>query len=148
MAANLVSTWFASRRKAFALHSLQEPRDECSISGKRPADCLNVSQFLDGFHDVSLALGPGNSETRRKRNIGEAIKETAKHLGNRPAACRKYYIHPAVLEGYEEQTLFAAMRATSKRASTGMAGLHTFEIATLRLVSILLRSKTPEGQLG
>jgi DNA topoisomerase-1 len=79
------------------------------------------------------ALGPGNSETGRKRNIIEAVKETAKHLGNRPAACRKYYIHPAVLESYEEETLFAAMR-TSKRASAGMAGLRSFEIATLRLV--------------
>ncbi len=79
------------------------------------------------------ALGPGGSESRRKRNIVEAIKETAKHLGNRPAACRKYYIHPAVLEGYEEQTLFAAMPTSSKQPSA-MAGLQPFEIATLRLV--------------
>jgi len=79
------------------------------------------------------ALGPGSSETGRKRNIVEAVKETAKHLGNRPAACRKYYIHPAVLEGYEEQTLFAAMRSRSKHASA-MAGLRPFEMATLRLV--------------
>jgi DNA topoisomerase-1 len=80
------------------------------------------------------AIGPGGSETRRKRNIVEAVKETAKHLGNRPAACRKYYIHPAVLEGYEEQTLFAAMRTRSKQDSAAMAGLRPFEIATLRLV--------------
>lgn len=80
------------------------------------------------------ALGPGGSETRRKRNIVEAVKETARHLGNRPAACRKYYIHPAVLEGYQEQTLFAAMQPDSKQASRAMAGLRLFEIATLRLV--------------
>jgi DNA topoisomerase I len=79
------------------------------------------------------AIGPGGSETRRKQNIVEAVKETAKHLGNRPAACRKYYIHPAVLEGYEEQTLFAAMRTRSKYPAA-MAGLRPFEIATLRLV--------------
>jgi DNA topoisomerase I len=78
------------------------------------------------------ALSPGGSETRRKRNIAEAVKETAKHLGNRPAACRKYYIHPAVLEGYEAQTLFAAMRTRSKQPSSAMAGLRPFEIATLR----------------
>jgi DNA topoisomerase IB len=69
------------------------------------------------------ALGPGSSETRRKRNIVEAVKETAKHLGNRPAACRKYYIRPAVLEGYEEQTLFAAMGTKSKQASSARSGL-------------------------
>lgn len=77
------------------------------------------------------ALGPGSSETSRKRNIVEAVKETAKHLGNRPAACRKYYIHPAVLEGYEEQMLFAAVGTPSKQASA-MAGLRPFEIATRR----------------
>ena len=79
------------------------------------------------------ALGPGGSEPRRKRNIVEAVKETAKHLGNRPAACRKFYIHPAVLEGHEAQTLFAAMRTRSKN-SAAMAALRPFEIATLRLV--------------
>jgi DNA topoisomerase-1 len=84
--------------------------------------------------ELLSALGPGDSEARRKRNIVEAVKETAKHLGNRPAACRKYYIHPAVLEGYEEQTLFAAMRTRSKLASAAMAGLRPFEIAALRLV--------------
>jgi DNA topoisomerase-1 len=80
------------------------------------------------------ALGPGNSETGRKRNIVEAVKETAKHFGNRPAACREYYLHPAVLESYQEQTLFSAMRTRSKQASAAMAGLRPFEIATLRLV--------------
>lgn len=36
------------------------------------------------------------------------MKETAKHLANRPAAYRKYYIyiHPAVVESYVEQTIF------------------------------------------
>lgn len=80
------------------------------------------------------ALGPGSSATERKRNLIEAVKETAKHLGNRPAACRKYYIHPAVLEGYEAQTLFAAMQTISRQPSPAPAGLRAFEIATLRLV--------------
>jgi DNA topoisomerase I len=53
-----------------------------------------------------VALGPAATETEAKRNIVQAVKETAKLLGNRPAACRKYYIHPAVFACYTEQTLF------------------------------------------
>jgi DNA topoisomerase-1 len=28
------------------------------------------------------------------------VKAVAEHLGNRPATCRKYYIHPAILDTY------------------------------------------------
>jgi DNA topoisomerase-1 len=56
------------------------------------------------------ALGPASTETETKRNIVQAVKETAKRLGNRPAACRKYYIHPAVFDSYAEQTMFSLMR--------------------------------------
>src|SRR6185295_17895766 len=45
-------------------------------------------------------LGPASSENEAKKNIIAAIKETASKLGNRPATCRKYYIHPAVVESY------------------------------------------------
>ncbi|MEO0348459.1 MAG: DNA topoisomerase IB [Cyanobacteria bacterium P01_A01_bin.15] len=35
-------------------------------------------------------------------HITRAIKAAAQQLGNRPATCRKYYIHPAVIEAYEK----------------------------------------------
>jgi DNA topoisomerase IB len=40
------------------------------------------------------------TETEAKRNIVAAVKEVALKLGNRPATCRKYYIHPAILDAY------------------------------------------------
>lgn len=55
-----------------------------------------------------LSLGPAATERAAKRNITAAVKETAHVLGNRPAVCRRYYIHPAVLEGYRNGTLFTA----------------------------------------
>lgn len=55
-----------------------------------------------------LSLGPAATERGAKRNITAAVKETAHVLGNRPAVCRRYYIHPAVLDGYRDGTLFAA----------------------------------------
>jgi DNA topoisomerase I len=50
-------------------------------------------------------IGPGESESSVKKNIVQTIKEVAKYLGNRPAICRKYYVHPAVLDAYLDGTL-------------------------------------------
>lgn len=87
------------------------------------------------------ALGRANSETETKRNIVQAVKETAKHLGNRPAACRKYYIHPAVFESYAEQTTFAVMPKAPGNASAPRGKLNPLEIAVLRMVKGSIRAK-------
>ncbi|HZG37709.1 MAG TPA: DNA topoisomerase IB [Nodosilinea sp.] len=46
-------------------------------------------------------LGEPTSKTNAQANIREAIKGAAQHLGNRVATCRKYYVHPTVLQAYE-----------------------------------------------
>ena len=51
-------------------------------------------------------LGTSESETQAKRNVAEAIKSVAKHLGNTPAICRKSYVHPDVIDGYGDGSLF------------------------------------------
>jgi DNA topoisomerase-1 len=56
------------------------------------------------------ALGPCDSETAAKKNVVAAIKAVAERLGNRPATCRKYYVHPAVLDAYSEGTLFSTLQ--------------------------------------
>ncbi|HEX5229688.1 MAG TPA: DNA topoisomerase IB [Bryobacteraceae bacterium] len=80
------------------------------------------------------ALGPASSERETKRNIVQAVAETAKHLGNRPAACRKYYIHPCVFESYTEQTIFAVVRNHAAGGPIPRGKLNTLEVAVLRLV--------------
>ncbi len=80
------------------------------------------------------ALGPAESETEAKRNIVEAVKVTAKRLGNRPAACRKYYIHPAILESYIGQTMFEAMKNVHSGSGSSAAQLRAEELVVLRLV--------------
>jgi DNA topoisomerase-1 len=79
-------------------------------------------------------LGPAESETEAKRNIVEAVKVTAKRLGNRPAACRKYYIHPAILESYIGQTMFDAMKGVHAPSGTSAGQLRAEELVVLRLV--------------
>lgn len=59
-------------------------------------------------------LGKAQNKTQIKRNLLAAVKATAEFLGNRPATCRKYYIHPAVTNGYTEGTIFTVVDACSK----------------------------------
>jgi DNA topoisomerase-1 len=88
------------------------------------------------------ALGPAESETEAKRNIVEAVKATSKRLGNRPAACRKYYIHPAILESYTEQTLFQAFKGIPSVPAHPGAQLRAEERAVLRLVEAYAKAST------
>lgn len=50
-------------------------------------------------------LPPPASATEAKSTIVNVVKTVAKLLGNRPATCRKYYIHPALFAAYECGTL-------------------------------------------
>ena len=50
------------------------------------------------------------SATEAKKNVVEAIKQVAEHLGNTPSVCRKCYVHPAVLEQYFSGVLHEAVR--------------------------------------
>jgi DNA topoisomerase-1 len=45
-------------------------------------------------------MGPAASRREADRNIIRAIDEVATRLGNTRAVCRKYYVHPAVLDAY------------------------------------------------
>jgi DNA topoisomerase-1 len=51
------------------------------------------------------ALGPGQTEKDARANVVKAIDRVAQRLGNTRAVCRKYYIHPVVLESYLEGSI-------------------------------------------
>jgi DNA topoisomerase-1 len=46
--------------------------------------------------------GPAKTKREADRNIVAAVDLTAKRLGNTRSVCRKYYIHPALIEAYLE----------------------------------------------
>lgn len=58
-------------------------------------------------------LGKAESESDAKKKIVAAIKEAAHKLGNRPATCRKYYVHPAILDSFVSGILFEMRTAGS-----------------------------------
>ena len=61
--------------------------------------------------------GPSRNPTAAKRTTVEVVKRVARQLGNRPATCRKYYIHPAVVEAYSTGSLFPTMEAGEQQHS-------------------------------
>ena len=79
-------------------------------------------------------IGIPDSEAEAKKNIVTAIKETARRLGNKPSTCRKYYVHPAILDTYSDGTL----QQMVKPPDEGMIGspdeLHPEEICVLALI--------------
>jgi len=56
--------------------------------------CLAAEYLLQ-----RCAQAEGNNHT--KAELVAVVKEVASKLGNKPATCKKYYIHPSVLECYE-----------------------------------------------
>jgi DNA topoisomerase-1 len=85
-----------------------------------------------GTAQAALALeeiGACDGDTQAKRNIVAAVKAVSERLGNRPATCRKYYIHPAVLDAYTAGTLLDALQTKSSEA------LRREEMAVMKLVA-------------
>jgi DNA topoisomerase I len=46
-------------------------------------------------------MGPATSRREADRNILRALDTVAERLGNTRAVCRKYYVHPVLLEAYQ-----------------------------------------------
>jgi DNA topoisomerase-1 len=63
------------------------------------------------------AAGPSRTEQEAKRTVVNAVKSVAARLGNRPATCRKYYIHPAILDAYMEGSLFPVLERGEQQES-------------------------------
>jgi DNA topoisomerase I len=53
---------------------------------------------LQAFREIGCAF---NSQTEAKRNINSALDRVSIHLGNTRTVCKKYYVHPAILDLYE-----------------------------------------------
>jgi DNA topoisomerase-1 len=72
---------------------------------------------------------PCDSETQAKKNITAMIKAVSGQLGNTTTVCRKYYIHPAVMDCYLRGDISHYLLKASARGS-----LHPEEAALLKLL--------------
>jgi len=48
------------------------------------------------------SMGPAETKREAEKNIVAAVDKTAKMLGNTRSVCRKYYIHPVLIQAYLE----------------------------------------------
>jgi DNA topoisomerase I len=66
---------------------------------------------------VLAGLPTPETQTEFKHKTVEVIKEVSRLLGNTPAVCRKYYIHPLLFESYEKGELQKLFQKHSKTDS-------------------------------
>lgn len=71
------------------------------------------------------------NQTQAKKNLTEAIKVIAKKLGNTTAVCKKYYVHPKVVEAFLEGKLENIIQ---KSKSKNIEGLKSEEVAFMYLL--------------
>jgi DNA topoisomerase-1 len=76
-----------------------------------------------------------NSEAQAKHNITQMIKTVSQQLGNTPTVCRKYYVHPAVVDIYLKGTLLDILTQQTKQQRTDLfEGLRSEEAAVMKLL--------------
>lgn len=82
------------------------------------------------------AMGPAEDQAEADRQIVAAVKQTASALGNTPAVCRKYYIHPMMLELYQAGELCNAL--TQAKNPLGRVDRRLLKQREAQVLSLLL----------
>jgi DNA topoisomerase-1 len=78
---------------------------------------------------------PAQSETQLKHTIVEAVKHVAERLGNRPATCKKFYIHPVIFSAYGDGKLLKAFDGELPIADDDIQSLKAEEAAVMVLLA-------------
>lgn len=88
-------------------------------------------------------MGPFTSEKQAKANIVASIDQVSKRLGNTRAVCRKYYVHPVILEAYFDGITIPPTPGDSRQLRTvnGPAALRRDELAVVELLRQRARSE-------
>lgn len=75
-------------------------------------------------------LGMFDTQKVMQKNVRTAVKTVSEHLRNTVTVCKKYYIHPTVINSYEDAALIDHFEKTDTR----MHGLTTDETALITLL--------------
>ncbi len=82
--------------------------------------------------DTLQELGEFETQTEAKKNVAQAIKVAAEHLGNTPTICRKCYVHPEIINAYMDDALLSSLREQHEKAAENILhGLRPDEMAVL-----------------
>jgi DNA topoisomerase-1 len=91
--------------------------------------------------DALRRAGAFSSQREAKSKLVGAIDRVSEQLNNTRAVCRKYYVHPAVVESYLEGRLAEEVAPSPSRNGKGVGAL----TATERAVLALIRRRTGNG---
>ena len=91
---------------------------------------------IHAAEELAKACAPATKEAH-KREFLEAIRVVAKHLGNKPATCRKYYVHPLIPELFGSGGLANAMQI--RRGIKRLRGLTQSECCVLGILAAARR---------
>ncbi|AZA51567.1 DNA topoisomerase IB [Chryseobacterium sp. G0201] len=80
-------------------------------------------------------IGYAESNTEYKKKVKEALEMVASHLGNTSTVCRKYYVHPLVINLYENNTIKKYLDELEQiEENDGKAGLTHEEKLVLKIL--------------
>jgi DNA topoisomerase-1 len=79
-------------------------------------------------------MGPASSRREADRNVIRAIDAVSERLGNTRTVCRKYYVHPGLLQAYHLGLTVPAPKAVRQRRGRPEAALRRDEVAVLQFL--------------
>jgi DNA topoisomerase-1 len=94
-------------------------------------------------------FGAFTAEKKGKANVVAAIDQISRRLGNTRAVCRKYYVHPAIIEAYMQGITIPPTPddgARQLRTTNGPAALRRDEVAVIEMLRV--RGKTEPLKLA
>lgn len=79
-------------------------------------------------------MGPASSDREARRNVNRALDEVAARLRNTRAVCRKYYVHPAIIEAYHRGIMVPEPAHARRGKLRPSAALRREEITVLQFL--------------
>ncbi len=86
------------------------------------------------FFETLREIGYTDNEKDNKKNLIEAFDSAAEGLGNTRAVCRSYYVHPKVIETYENGEIIPYFEKIEDEKTTGYTELSQTEKAIYELI--------------
>jgi len=84
--------------------------------------------------NVLYTMGEPETQIQLQTNIRSAVKNVSSHLGNTVAVCRKYYIHPLIIDKYSKNTLVSHFEKLLREGEKADTLLSPEEYATWTLL--------------
>jgi Topoisomerase IB len=80
-------------------------------------------------------IGEAESDKEYKSKVKEALEKVAAHLGNTATVCRKYYVHPLIINLYENKSIKKYLDELDQiEINDGKAGLTKEESIVMKML--------------